>query len=120
MINSQIDDIANIYTYSNPTDILNSNAPLHSAYAIKQSRIVNINIVFADYRLNQNVWTILGTMTSKFRPAIQQNFNAVSNTDGRSFQARIDQSGNIQIWVPSTITHSPIVSLTYLANNSDH
>lgn len=119
-LSSQISKLANIYTYSNPTDILNSNAPVISAYAIKQGRIVNISIIFSNYRFVQGDWTILGTLTPKFRPAIQQNFNAVSNTDGRSFQTRIDQNGSIQIWVPSAITHSPLVSLTYFAANSDH
>lgn len=119
-LSSQISNVANIYTYSNPTDILNSNAPVISAYAIKQGRIVNISIIFSNYQLAQGNWTLLGTLKSKFRPAIQQNFNAVSNTDGRSFQARIDKNGAIEIWVPSAITHASLVSLTYFANNSEH
>lgn len=87
---------------------------------VKQSRVVNLSLTFANYQLTQNVWTILGTLKSKFRPTFQQDFNAVSNTDGRSFQARITTAGVVEIWVPSTITHSSIVSLTYISANSDH
>ena len=119
-LTSQIIGLASIYRYTNPTDIINPNAPLNSAFAVKQNQIVNININFGNYQLVNNVWTVLGVLTPKFRPLIQQNFNAVSNTDGRSFQARIDHSGNIQIWVPSTITHSALISLTYFTNDSDH
>lgn len=119
-ITSQISNLASIYTYTNPTNILSSNAPVIAAYAIKQGRIVNLSLVFSNYRLVQGDWTIIGTLTSKFKPAIQQNFNAVSNTDGRSFQARIEPNGSIQIWVPSAITHASLISLTYFTNNNDH
>lgn len=120
-ISSQISNLVNAFTYLTKNEIFDStNASVTSSYAVKQSRIVNLTITFANYQLTQNVWTVLGTLKSKFRPTFQQDFNAVSNTDGRSFQARITATGIIQIWVPSTITHSPIVSLTYIAANSDH
>lgn len=118
---SQISNLVNVFTYTTKNEIFDStNANVMSSYVVKQSRVVNLSFTFANYQLTQNVWTILGTLKSKFRPTFQQDFNAVSNTDGRSFQARITTAGVVEIWVPSTITHSSIVSLTYIAANSDH
>lgn len=84
---------------------------------MKNGNVIDLTFLANAFSITAGNWTIIGTLKSQFRPIATHNLCFVSNGDGRSFQAKVDHSGLIQIWSNTALNHSVGGCLTYLHEN---
>lgn len=115
---TQISNFTKIEKYSTASDIFASaNVTFSNISLVKNGNIIDLAFLTNAFSISAGNWTTIGTLKTQFYPIATHNLCFVSNGDGRSFQAKVDYQGKVQIWSSSALNHSVGGCLTYLHEN---